>query len=299
MLISIIIRTLNEERYLPELLSSLREQDIQAHTLEIIVVDSGSSDNTVSIAEQHHCKISPIAKSDFTFGRSLNLGAEASSGDVLVMISGHCVPVDSRWLLELIAPIACGSVGISYGRQIGRDTTKFSERMLFSKFYPDTPKVPQAGFFCNNANSAVARSVWEAFRFDERLTGLEDMELGKRFCGEGGRIGYVSSACVYHIHDETWLQSRHRYDREAFALQRIMPELNVRLYDCLRYFAVAVVLDFLAVIKSRMFLREALGIMMFRSAQYIGTFKGSRRKGVLSKQQKELYFYPTKSPQDH
>lgn len=298
MLISIIIRTLNEERYLPELLSSLKGQDTQTDNLEIVLVDSGSTDNTVSIAEKHQCKIVPIAKRDFTFGRSLNLGAEASSGDILVMISGHCVPVGSHWLMDLIAPITCGSVGISYGRQIGRDTTKFSERMLFSKFYPASSKVPQSGFFCNNANSAVARSVWEAFRFDERLTGLEDMDLGKRFCGEGGRIGYISSACVYHIHDETWLQSRHRYDREAFALQRIMPELNVRLYDCLRYFAVAVALDFLAVIKSRMFLREALGIVLFRSAQYVGTLKGSRRKGLLSQQQKELYFYPTKSPQD-
>ena len=68
--------------------------------------------------------------------------------------------------------------------------------------------MPQNDFFCNNANAALTRDAWELFKFDEELTGLEDMHLAKQLREKGLEIGYVSSAPVYHIHDETWLQTK-------------------------------------------------------------------------------------------
>ena len=72
MSVSIIIRTLNEERYLRELLLSIKNQDFPDE-VEIVVVDSGSIDSTIEIAENFQCKITHIKKTDFTFGRSLNV----------------------------------------------------------------------------------------------------------------------------------------------------------------------------------------------------------------------------------
>ena len=64
------------------------------------------------------------------------------------------------------------------------------------------------------------QDAWKQHRFDESLTGLEDMYLGKKLCEEGSQIAYISSASVFHIHDESWGQVRVRYEREAVALRR-------------------------------------------------------------------------------
>src|SRR3546814_633784 len=67
-------------------------------------------------------------------------------------------------------------------------------------------------------------SAWAQYRFDEEVTSLEDMELAQRLYRDRGRIGYVAEACVYHHHAESWPQVQRRFEREALALQRIMPD---------------------------------------------------------------------------
>src|SRR3546814_2514597 len=75
----------------------------------------------------------------------------------------------------------------------------------------------------------------DLYRFDEDVTGLEDMELAQRLCQSRGRIGYVAEACVYHHHAESWSQVQRRFEREALALQKIMPQIHVRHRDAIRY----------------------------------------------------------------
>ena len=80
MLASVIIRTLNEERHLDELLSSIEDQDTDGLDYEVIIVDSGSIDRTLQIAASHECKILHIAKEEFSFGRSLKYGVFSGQG---------------------------------------------------------------------------------------------------------------------------------------------------------------------------------------------------------------------------
>src|ERR1022692_1653605 len=116
---SIIIRSLNEERYLDQLLLSIAEQSVPASEREIIVVDSGSTDSTLDIARRHSCRILHIRRQDFSFGRSLNIGCDTAKGAILVFISGHCVPASGQWLADLTRPMHESNVAITYGRQIG------------------------------------------------------------------------------------------------------------------------------------------------------------------------------------
>lgn len=293
-----VIRTLNEEQHLGQLLSAICQQIRDGFEIEMVVIDSGSTDKTLSIAKSYSCKITHIKKNEFTFGRSLNMGSENADGEILVYVSGHCIPEDDSWLKKLIQPIRDGVAGYSYGRQIGYETTKYSERRLFEKYFPCQSKIPQKDFFCNNANAAISRQVWSEYQFDEQVTGLEDMELAKRYCHLGGQVAYVSEAAIYHIHDEKWTQTRRRYEREAIALQQIMPEVHVGLVDTLRYLIASIFGDFSSAIKGRCFLVEFLGIIKFRLAQYMGTYRGNHEHRALSKRRKENYFYPTKTLQD-
>ena len=133
--ISIVIRTLNEEKYLDQLLCSIESQRC-SYNLQVVVVDSGSVDSTLEIAKQHKCKLVHIKKHEFTFGRSLNIGCLAIKSDYLVFISGHCVPVNGSWLERLVNPIKNNIVDYSYGRQIGSPETYWSERKIFEKYFP-------------------------------------------------------------------------------------------------------------------------------------------------------------------
>ena len=128
--ISIIIRTLNEERYLKQLLEGIKGQIIK-EKIEVILIDSGSDDNTLKIASENNCKILKIKREEFSFGRSLNFGCEEALGDFFVFISGHCVPCNNKWLEKLVDPIINGEVDYSYGRQVGGPETYLSEKSKY------------------------------------------------------------------------------------------------------------------------------------------------------------------------
>lgn len=292
MLVSVVIRTYNEAKYLDELLSGIASQQTPDFEVEVVVVDSGSVDGTLDIASRHGAKVVHIQKSDFTFGRSLNVGCDAARGDIFIFISGHCVPASTLWIAELIRPLRDGVAACSYGRQLGRDTTKFSESELFEKYFPDYSKMPQKGFFCNNANAAVVRSAWSAYRYNEELTGLEDMYLAQQLCNGGLHIAYVASAPVYHIHDEAWRQVKIRYEREAIALQRILPNIHFDFSDFIRYFFAAIFSDVSAAMRKRVVLRELRSIFLFRFMQYWGSYRGAQKHLRVSEEMKRAYFYP-------
>lgn len=292
MKVSIVIRTYNEERHLPSVLEKIASQRTESLSKEVIIVDSGSEDRTRDIGESFGCQIVRIAKNDFTFGRSLNVGCAAAAGQYLAFVSGHCVPATDAWLANLIKPLQDDICVYVYGRQMGNGDSKFSERQLFKKYFPEVSSTPQQGFFCNNANAALRREVWEAHRFNEELTGLEDMELGKRLVEQGLRLGYVAEAPVFHLHDETWRKMHRRYEREAIALQRIMPEVHVSFFDFLRYSASAILLDAGAALQERMMLKRFPEIVMFRLLQFLGAYQGNHETRKMSRVLKEKYFYP-------
>ena len=266
--VSVVIRTLNEEKYLEELLTSIFRQHLQDLELEVVVIDSGSTDRTIEIANEYGCRLTHIDKADFTFGRSLNEGCNFATGEIFVLISGHCVPMNTDWLWKLCEPILTRDIGYTYGRQVGRDTTKFSEDRLFEKYFGTESKIPQNDYFVNNANSAISRSVWNEYLFDENILGLEDMELAKRYTARGGKIAYVSDAAVFHIHDESWRQPIRRYEREAIALKIIWPEVRLSAFDFLRYVSIAIVTDCIAAARQGLLIKEIQSVVLFRIAQY-------------------------------
>jgi rhamnosyltransferase len=289
---SIIIRTYNEQRHLPELLHGIVNQRTETLEKEVIVVDSGSTDRTLEIAQQFGCRIEHIPKAQFSFGKSLNIGCRAAAGNALVIVSGHCIPASEYWLDNLVEPLRQRKVVWTYGRQMGSGRSHFSERRIFDKYFPSQSQILQEGFFCNNANSALLAEVWHEHPFDEKLTGLEDMHLAKKLTGLGMEIGYVAEAPVYHLHEETWANVMNRFEREAIALQFIMPEIQVTFWDFMRYFFSSVLFDYAAALQEKVWLNNALDIFMYRLAQYWGAFRGNHFHRQLSKQQKERYFYP-------
>ncbi|MCR9260199.1 MAG: glycosyltransferase [Pseudomonadaceae bacterium] len=290
--ISVVVRTYNEQAYLDELLTAVRAQHLESMRAEIVIVDSGSTDDTLRIAEKHDCNVVHIPKEEFTFGRSLNLGCENARGDYLVFVSGHCVPCSTDWLKNIVAPLKTEGVSYCYGNQVGRDTTRFSEKQVFAKYFDPISRTPQQPYFVNNANAALLKSVWQHYPFDEHLTGLEDMHLGKRLIAAGEKIDYADNAAVYHIHNETWAQVRWRYEREALALQQIDPHLHMSKRDLINCIVTSVLYDSSIAVRKGVFLQEIANIIRFRCCQYWGSFSGSHSSRKLTAEKKRRYFYP-------
>ena len=292
MKVSIVIRTYNEQRHLDALLKGIEQQDRDGFEIETVIVDSGSTDDTLKIAARYPTRVVPIKKEEFSFGRSLNIGCHAATGDVLVFVSGHCIPCGPRWIADLVAPLGKDNIVYSYGGQVGDDTSHFSEKQIFGKYFPAQSKSPQEGFYINNANAALLKRVWMDHRFDEELTGLEDMHLAKRLVAQGFKIGYAASGAVYHLHSESWAQVRRRFEREAIALQHIMPEVSLDWTDVARYFFSAVFLDVGAALQQRCLRENFKHILLYRFMQFTGSYRGNHLHRQVSRELKESYFYP-------
>lgn len=290
MKVSIVIRSYNEEAHIGKLMIGIRQQTLQP--LEVILVDSGSTDDTVAIAEGLGARIVRIEKADFTFGRALNYGCAAAKGEFLVFASAHVFPEGRRWLENLVAPFADSTIALSYGKQRGGDPNKYSEHRVFCKWFPRVSAVPQASPFCNNANCAVRRSLWETTPYDETLTGLEDLDWAKRVTAAGWRIAYRADAGIIHVHDETWAGVRNRYRREAIAMKRINPEVHLSLLDVIRLLPEHIARDSYAAMRERLLFRKLGEIVAFRSNQMFGSWQGFRDRGQLRADLANRFYYP-------
>ena len=287
---SIVIRSFNEERHIGRLLAGILEQTTQ--DVEIVLVDSGSTDATVAIASRFPVRVLHIDPSEFTFGRSLNLGCAEATRELIVIASAHVYPVYPDWLEMLLAPFEDPQVALCYGKQRGTADTRYSERQILQAWFPDISTHNQAHPFCNNANAAIRRHLWLAHPYDESLSGLEDIAWASWAMQLGWKLAYESSAEVVHVHTEAPREIYNRYRREAMALRMIRPQERIGLLDAARLFASNSATDLWHAAHERRVLHELTGILQFRILQFWGSYQGWRMAGGLTSQLKQTFYYP-------
>ena len=288
--VSIIIRCYNEEKHIGRLLSGILAQNRSDH--EIILVDSGSDDATLAIASNYPVKIIRIDPEKFSFGYSLNKGCENSSGKYLVFASAHVYPVYRDWLDKLLQPFENKKIALCYGKQRGNDQTQYSERQVFHKWFPGHSCLIQEGPFCNNANAAIRREVWERKKYNERLTGLEELDWAKRVMDSGYGISYVAEAEVIHIHEESMKNIFNRYRREAIALKQIFPEECLSILDVLKLSIANIWNDYIHAWHDKELLGNLISIPGFRLMQFTGGYRGGKENAHVSGSLKETFYYP-------
>lgn len=287
---SIVIRAYNEEAHIGRLLEGIISQKFTDS--EIILVDSGSTDATVRIASRYPVRVVSIDPEDFTFGRSLNTGIAAASGEFIVIISAHCFPLRPDWLPHLLAPFADPEVALSYGRQRGGETNQYSEHQWFRFYFPAVSVPRQDNPYCHNANAAIRRSLWEGHNYNENLTGLEDLAWGSWAFEQGHAISYAAEAEVVHLHDETPRQVYNRYRREAVAMKQILPKSRFTLRHFISLAGRKALSDLRQALREGVFWKALHGVLWFRAAQYWGTFQGYRYSGKIDAQLHQQFYYP-------
>jgi rhamnosyltransferase len=287
---SIVIRAYNEAAQLGRLFEGLSRQSLGE--LDVLLVDSGSTDATVSIAEKQGARIVRIPPEEFSFGRSLNLGLQAARHDKVVIASAHVRPVYPDWLKCLLDPFEDPQVALVYGKQRGGEGSRFSEHQIFRQWFPDIDVRDQASPFCNNANAAIRRKLWEQHPYDEALTGLEDVAWAKWAQGQGLRIAYAAHAEVIHVHNETPRRVYERYRREGMAFKRIFPESHFSVYDFVRLSLSNILTDLRDASRHQGGWRHMPSIAWFRTMQFWGTYRGYRGSGPVTQELRQTFYYP-------
>jgi rhamnosyltransferase len=289
---SIVIRAFNEAEHIGRLLEGIERQTVSA--TEVIVVDSGSTGATVAIAGKHGARVIHIPSHEFSFGRSLNLGLQATTNEHVVIASAHVYPVYPDWIECLLRPFEDAQVAVVYGKQRGSERTNFSERQVFRQWFSEDDSARRGSPFCNNANAAIRRSLWEEHRYDETLTGLEDVAWAKWAQEQGQHVHYAADAEIIHVHRQTPRGVYHGYRREAMAFKRIFAEAHFTVYDFARLTVTNVLSDLVHAAREPRPWRYPGSIVWFRAAQFWGTYQEYRHSSPVTQELRETFYYPRK-----
>jgi glycosyltransferase involved in cell wall biosynthesis len=201
--IGVVIRALNESEFIGRCLETLQRQRGN-FDLDIVVVDSGSTDATVEIARSYQARIVSLAPTDFDYSKALNVGIEAARGEVVVSLSAHAIPLDDHWLSAVTAPLEDPRVAGVSSRQVPWPDAPWQEvHRLQHQFGEDACVYADASereIVFSNAASVIRRSVWREHPFT--LPAAEDVEWARRVVAAGWKILYEPTAAVYHSHHE-------------------------------------------------------------------------------------------------
>ncbi len=290
MLISIVIRARNEEKHIAHLMEGIARQSVK--DLEVILVDSGSTDRTLDIASQYPVRVVHIQPEEFTFGYALNHGISQASGDFIAIASAHVFPVYPDWLESLLAPFNDPQVALTYGKQRGNTLNKFSEQQIFQRWYPNLSQLHQPHPFCNNANAAIRRELWVSNQYNETLPALEDLEWAHRIMHLGYAISYVAEAEVVHVHEETPRGVYNRYRREAMAFKRLFPHESYHPWNLAHNLTTNILSDLWQAARLHRLTSVIGEIIWFRWMQFWGTYKGYHQAGPLTWKLRQTFYYP-------
>ncbi len=217
--ISVVIPTLDGGPLLRQLLQQLSVQSVQAD--ELLVVDSSSTDETVSIAREHGAVVISIARDEFEHGSTRNLAVRRSTGDIVLFFTQDAVPATHDLIEKLTAVlIQDPSIAISYGRQLPHQDASLSATALRRFNYPDQSRIRTFSdretlglktAFVSNSCAAYRRSFLEELGcFQEGLIFGEDTCAAGRLLQKGYAIAYVAEATVFHSHNYSLLQEFRR-----------------------------------------------------------------------------------------
>lgn len=247
--VSVLLVTKNGERYLAELLESVRAQQGCFRLTEVIAVDSGSRDATLQILDRFEVQTIQIPPQEFGHGKTRNLAAAHAQGDYLVFLTQDATPANPLWLENLLAPLqADPTVAGAYSRQLPRPhchpmewrrivemelSGKQRSRLNSAIENPDYARNPAFHYFFSNVSSVLRRPVWEQFPLPT-VEFAEDQLWAKRVLEAGYKTAYCADSLVYHSHSYgPWANFCRHFDH-CWALRRTPSQpRHMVLKDCL------------------------------------------------------------------
>jgi glycosyltransferase involved in cell wall biosynthesis len=243
---SLICTVLNEEKTISSFLESIFQQSKLPD--EIIIVDAGSTDQTVKGLSEFnftHIKNAPnikliSKKGNRSVGR--NEAIKKSIGDIILISDAGCV-LDKNWVKTILAPFADKKIDVVAGYYKGAPKNIFEKCLVpYVLVMPD--KISKNEFLPATRSMALRKSVWEKLKgFNEKLSHNEDYAFAGKIKEKGFKVAFSKNAIIYWSPPKNIFKSYKMFFR--FALGDIQANIFRRkvIYIFLRYiFALLVLL---------------------------------------------------------
>jgi glycosyltransferase involved in cell wall biosynthesis len=228
-LTSVAIPVCNGAGDLPAVLDAIRSQRIDGE-VEIVVVDSGSTDGSAALCEGAGARVERIPSQNFSHGGTRNRLMEMARGARVAFLTQDAVPAHDGWLAALMSGFAAEDVGLVCGPYLPRPDASPMVRREFDEWFATIPTLargplgerPQPGphTFFSSANGAVTRTAWERVPFRD-VPYAEDQRLALDMLNAGFSKAYVPQAAVVHSHDYPPLERFRRWFDEFRALREV------------------------------------------------------------------------------
>lgn len=243
--VSVVVRTLNEADKLEQLLEDIRRQ-VSSSEIEILIVDNESTDRTRQVVKHYGAEMVTLPRKEFTYPKSMNLGMEAASSDLVFLTVGHA-RLSNIHNLHAGARHFSSDEGVTgaYGTVLPNVGSSYVERWSatidtnrgLARPAARIKKVSLGVLQCTGA--MIAKAAWEELgRFDERYqTGGEDNALARLMLDAGMGIVLEPAMSVHHshglglsdslkqlIHQRHTLRAPRQFDREQLFERR--PDLR-------------------------------------------------------------------------
>lgn len=232
--VSVIIPTLNAGQQLEQLLVMLKKQTVQP--VEILVVDSQSTDQTREIAKAGGAQVSIVERRTFDHGGTRDMALRRSAGDIVVFMTQDALPTNEHMLENLLAPLADPQVAATVGRQIAYPDARPYEKLVRAHNYPDeelvwgmedVARLGVRAFRVSDVCAAYRKAAYlEAGGFDHPILTNEDMLMAEKLLRKGYKLAYTAAASVYHSHEFTLRQEY----RRNYIIGRTMKRYEARFH---------------------------------------------------------------------
>jgi GT2 family glycosyltransferase len=199
MIVSVVIRTRNDETYLRRTLEAVRRE---SDTVRIVVMNNNSDNRPLP----EDClgmidRIVPVPDGSYRPGAVLNQAMRLTASEVVVFLNADCIPLNRGWLRNLVKPLISPEVGATFGCQVPREN-------CYPPLARDTLDTFGTGIHQERwrhcfsmACSAVRRDAWECIPFDSRLNYSEDIAWSYAVKQSGFDVRYAADAVVEHSHN--------------------------------------------------------------------------------------------------
>lgn len=217
--ISLVMRSYNDVDIIDKTLCSIKEQEWDGD-IQIVHIDSGSTDGTVDIIKKHKpWKLIEIPSSEYVPGIVLNRGMREATGDWVVCVNSDAVPGNRKWLKELVA---CAKsepkVGTAFSRQVPREDCQAVYAHDYDRcFGPKRESVHWDHFF-SMVSCIVSREAWEEQPIREDLQYAEDEEWSKRLAANDWKVLFAEKSISEHSHNYTFKEAYKRCFGDTFAI---------------------------------------------------------------------------------
>jgi GT2 family glycosyltransferase len=234
--VSVVVPVKDAGAELTDLIVRMKRQK-GFRAVEIVIVDSGSTDGSAETAEALGATVVRIAPEEFSHSYARNFGAERATGDYVLFTVQDALPSSDQWLLEMFsglkrhqaAAVSCGEEpradsdlfyrAISW--QHHRFMSRFGRDTVLARLPDDTPMEARRNGQITDTACLIGRELF--LRYRHRGNYAEDLDLGLRLTGDGYRLAFLASTRIIHSHNRPAYYHLKRSYVESLALFDLVP----------------------------------------------------------------------------